>query len=251
MKCVVCGKEMGFYFTKEFNAWGLGTAEYWRCANCGLVICKTLYDMSQRDWRLLNDCYHNSLFKLAVDDPRRPMRLRGRERLCRQADTIGALTRKGLIPIDRQWIDHGCGNGVLAEALASRGLPVIKYDPYLGYSPEGVLEKQYGLVISTAVFEHLRERAVYDEIAGLVADNGVLALHVLVRESIPQDPTWFYLLPVHCTFFTNKSMQLLFDQWGFEASLYHVPSRMWFWFKKDVEPIGGFHYKRGFMDYWS
>ena len=96
MRCLVCGNKMEFYFTKEFNTWGLGAAEYWRCDCCGLVVCKTLYDMPARDWRVLNDCYHNSLFKLEADDPRRPMRMRGRGRLCKQADTIRLLTRKGL-----------------------------------------------------------------------------------------------------------------------------------------------------------
>ena len=100
------------------------------------------------------------------------------------------------------------------------------------------------------------------EIVDLVADAGVMAVHTLVRESIPPDPSWFYLLPVHCSFFTNKSMQILFDKWGFESSIYHIESRMWFWFRQDSDRIGSMlekegwklgevYFKKAFMDYWK
>jgi hypothetical protein len=93
-----------------------------------------------------------------------------------------------------------------------------------------------------------------------------MGIHTLVAEKIPASADWFYLLPVHCAFYTNKSMQLLFDQWGYSASIYHMNSRLWIWFKTDpgaVEKIVKdanarpgreyftYHFKRGFMDYWK
>ena len=66
----------------------------------------------------------------------------------------------------------------------------------------------------------------------MVAGDGVLALSTIVLGHIRENPSWSYLLPVHCTFFTNGAMQRLFDEWGFVASLYHIPSLMWFWFRR-------------------
>jgi hypothetical protein len=90
-----------------------------------------------------------------------------------------------------------------------------------------------------------------------------MALHTLAMEEIPQDPDWFYLLPVHSTFYTNKSMQLLFEQWGYQASIYNVNARMWFWFKSkpDIEETiryannrtsdPSYIFMNKFIDYWK
>jgi len=80
-----------------------------------------------------------------------------------------------------------------------------------------------------------------------------------------KDPEWFYLAPpVHTAFHTNKSMGLLMEQWGYEASIYSPKSKCWVLLREDesetarcVESINQrlqsawFHYKRGFMDYWK
>lgn len=271
MNCIVCNGKLSPFFTKDFGGWwGLNEVEYCRCESCGLTISKTVYNMSQEEWESLNEQYHGSLFKIKPsicheDNSRWHMRLRGLKRLHAQAETIAFLANKGLLSKELPWIDYGCGDGTLANMLTERGLPTLKFDRYTfregeGYLTEDELRRSYSLVINTAVFEHVRERVVLDEIAGLVADNGVLALHVLVCESIPKDADWFYLLPVHCTMFTNRSMQILFEQWSFATSLYHVPSRMWFWFRENVDAVeqfteekGGdeFHYRKAFMDYWK
>jgi hypothetical protein len=86
----------------------------------------------------------------------------------------------------------------------------------------------------------------------------------LVSESIPADASWFYLLPVHCAFHTNRSMSLLFQQWGYVASLYNVDSRLWLWFKRPPSDIQQriekanrrlntslYIFKNGFVDYWK
>ena len=85
----------------------------------------------------------------------------------------------------------------------------------------------------------------------------------MVREAVPRDPNWFYLLPVHCAFFTNTSMQILFEKWGFSSSLYAIDARMWFWFRSEAEGTAialrragllhdeGYRFKHGFVDYWT
>jgi 2-polyprenyl-3-methyl-5-hydroxy-6-metoxy-1,4-benzoquinol methylase len=235
--------------------------------------------MPLKDWEALNDKYHSSLFTITTktsqakndnpeEDVRKSMRMRGLNRLKLQADIIALLAGRGLLSRSLPWIDFGCGDGTLANLLMERGFPTKKFDKYVfrkdkGYLTENDLDKYYDLVINTGVFEHIRKKETLDEILGLVADKGVLALHVLVCESVPENPTWFYLLPVHCTFFTNKSMQILFEQWDFSASIYHAPSRMWFWFKKTSYAIEQFmkysersfpeefYYKKAFLDFWK
>jgi hypothetical protein len=270
---MVCRGGLEHYFTKDFGGqWGLNEVEYLKCAGCGLTMAKTVHDMTGKQWETLNVRFHRHLFASTHDDhyedPLRAMRLRGLRRMHRQAETIAHLAVKGLLPRNRQWIDYGCGDGTLANMLSELGLPTLKFDRYMARKGEGYLVEDdvkgpYGLVINTAMFEHIRDIEGLDRIAGLVSDRGVLALHVMVRESIPEDPEWPYLLPVHCTLFTNRSMQRLFDRWGFRASLYHVPGRMWFWFMQEANSVErlidengigeaeGFYYKRGFADYWK
>lgn len=200
------------------------------------------------------------------DDPKWEVRLTA------QAATIVKLAKSNLLVRELPWVDYGCGDGKLANLLTECKLLTLKFDRYMFLGSKGYLTEadltstKYSVVINTSVFEHVRSIETLDKIAGLIAEAGVLALHVLVRESIPQDPTWFYLLPIHCAFYTNKSMQILFDRWGFDSSVYHLESRMWFWFKKNddalstfkkiieqekVAGINEFYFKKGFMDYWK
>lgn len=265
MNCLVCGGTLSTYFAKDFaGTLGLGKIDYWRCEACGLVVARTIHEMCDSEWLELNNQYHSSFLgsEGCVDDPGWV------HRLTAQADTIERLDREGILPKERPWIDYGCGDGKLSDMLSERGLSAIRYDRHMGqnhhgYVGEEALKDKYSVVINTSVFEHIREIDTLDEIANLVDDSGVLALHVLVRESIPCDPDRFYLLPVHCTFFTNRSMQILFDRWQFAVSIYHVPSRMWFWFHAENSTCWDFvlrqqgrvpsEYciKRGFMDYWK
>lgn len=110
------------------------------------------------------------------------------------------------------------------------------------------------------MFEHILTLEDLEKIVSLVDPRGVFALHTVVKEEIPAEPNWFYLLPVHCSFFTNRSMEILFNKWAFYASLYDPESRMWFWFKEnrmeEMERFATKHskslfIKKGFADYWK
>ena len=85
-----------------------------------------------------------------------------------------------------------------------------------------------------------------------------------MKGNVPQNPEWMYLLPVHCAFHTNRSMQLLMDQWGYRCSVYNEHAKLWVLFRQpptDIEPAVAalnqamgwryLHYKAGFMDYWK
>jgi hypothetical protein len=234
--CLICNSaDTRKYFSKDFEGkYQLSQVEYWRCGNCGFVFSKTHYDMSKKEWEDLNIEYHSSYHgsNNCPDD------LNWVERLKTQAATITELARLKALPISLPWVDWGCGDGKLANLLNKNQLPTLKYERYekCGTDYLNDLElysRKYSAVINTSVFEHVREREILESINNLVADDGVLILHTFVAEEIPGDPKWFYLLPVHCSFFTNKSMQTLFEIWGYKVSIYHVPSRMWFWFKKN------------------
>jgi hypothetical protein len=267
MNCMVCRDQMSPYFSKTFNLYGLRDVEYWKCRGCGFVGSKNHTEMKARDWETLNQEYHATYqgHDHNEDDPR------WLERLSIQARVINDLASFGLLPRDLPWVDWGCGDGQLPDLLKARfGLSLLKYDRYKQgeeyLSEDSLASSRFGFVIHTSVFEHVSDRDALDGIERLVAPSGVFGIHTLVAEEIPQDPSWFYLLPVHCSFFTNKSMQVLFEEWGYSSSVYHIAAQLWFWFKQKPDFVEGFiraanaqagretfqyQFKRGFMDYWQ
>ena len=149
------------------------------------------------------------------------------------------------------------------------GVELLKYERYVPQASDYLEDNQlisggFSCVIATSVFEHLRFREEFEEINRLVGRKGVLGIHTLVSEAVPQDPSWFYLVPVHSTFHTNKSMQMLFEQWDYTCSVYSVEAQLWLWLRDAPErvalivteansrPLGPFYvYKQGFVDYWK
>jgi hypothetical protein len=262
---MVCGGCAAPYFTKDFaGRCGLNVVQYWRCAFCGLTVSKTHLEMQTGRWEEMNRVFHSSYQGKdeAREDPRWLSRLRA------QCENFKHLATEGVLPRHTPWIDYGCGDGKLADMLSRCGLRTLKYDKYMDvlasdYVGESALDRRYAVVVNTSVFEHVRSVEELDEIAGLADSPGVLALHTLVCEEIPRDPEWFYLIPPHTVFFTNRSMQILFERWGFEACLYHVPSRMWFAFREEATAVAefaarqrsrgsnDFRYKREFVDFWK
>lgn len=265
MRCMVCRSGLEPYFEKNFRGFhGLEIVRYERCPDCGFVGSRTHAEMSEDAWERLNRSCHSTYQGTKENPPEDPRWL---TRLRAQAEAIRGLARVGIVPADLPWVDYGCGDGTLSEHLAAFDLELLRFDRYMagaGYLTAGeLLGRRYGLVVNTSVFEHVRERAPLDQMAALIAPSGVFAIHTLVREEIPRDAEWFYLLPVHCALFTNRAMQKLFDQWGFAWSAYHLESRLWFWFRQESEGLrrfmqrpgavlpGEVHFKRGFVDHWK
>jgi len=266
-RCLVCSRPTESWLEKTFPEPDIGRAFYDRCPNCGFVTARTVTELPPEAWQRVNKSFHDR-YQGSDSDPNDP---KWRERLEAQADVIADLENASLIPSRLPWVDYGCGDGKLSSLVARRSpVPLLNYDPYMtrpGYLTRSELApKAFSFVISTSVFEHLRTRAHMDEITSFVADDGVMGLHTMVAEEVPADPSWFYFLPVHCSFFTNASMQCLFDAWGYRSSIYHVGSRLWFFFKADPVMVertiarlnlragphpGIYHFKRGFMDYWK
>lgn len=258
---------MHFYFHKSFSDPRLGNVEYWQCAHCGFVLSKTHADLSDREWANINETFHKAYHGTESC----PEDAHWVQRLGIQAAVIADLKGIGLIPVNQPWLDYGCGDGKLSDILRNKyGLKMLKFDHEKGnsqyLSEHELLRSSYGFVITTSVLEHLRNRKALDAIEALIAPDGMMGIHTLVAEKVPAAADWFYLLPVHCAFHTNKSMQLLFDQWGYASSIYHVDARLWIWFKTSpalVEKIVkeanarpgrekfSYHFRQGFMDYWK
>lgn len=271
MRCFVCGFEMRDYFKKkmlpEMPEWN-----YVRCESCGLVLCQTVYEMTKDEWKIVNDGHRGKLgHSEDPDDPNWVKRLR-----C-QAELFTALAAGGIWEPGARVVDYGCGDGKLADFVdeslcASVGdagpWKLLKYDKYM--RPEGPCDYLrdedmrpggFDAVVSCSVFEHLLGRVDIDEIMGLLADRATLCLHTMVCMEIPLDPEWFYLLGGHCTLWTNKSMALIYEQYGFAGCAYHVEARMWFFFKdrwrfeqlrsKSPSIPGEWVFSDRFVDYWK
>lgn len=219
--------------------------------------------MLEDDWNKLNYAFH-SKNHLAEDNP-----YNRNQRYFNQALMLSIMTKRDLVNVGR-WLDWGCGIGSLSLLLKDYfDLELMGYDKYFAPHVNAVKQNDlksgsFDLVVNTAVFEHVRERRTLDEIEAYVAKSGCFAIHTLVPEAVPKDQDWMYLLPVHCAFYTNKSMELLMKDWGYKCSVYNQHSKMWVLFKEKAEIIESkveklntslgweyLHFKKGFMDYWK
>lgn len=265
-RCIICNSVTEYFFSKKFCEYGIGKVDYYRCCECGFTISKTHAEMSSDVWQRINREFHFSFFGQESNalDPRWLSRLNG------QANVLADCAKVGLLENTGRWLDYGCGDGKLSDILKHEHcLNMLKYDEYLSLRPDylglsDLVPGGFDFVITTSVFEHLTRRDQLDQVNALVAKDGVLGIHTLVRESIPCDPEWFYLHPVHCAFYTNESMRYLLRQWGYTCSLYNLETRLWLCFKcppSNIEfaiaaankRVGkpAYIFKRGFVDYWK
>lgn len=262
--CMVCNGASEFYFEKDFQGINeLHKVEYYRCVKCGFVYSKTHFDMSLATWEKLNYDVHAAYQgnDYSEDDPNWITRMQA------QSACLKLFHDERILPHE-PWLDYACGDGKLTDFLRPHDIVLAKYDKYMkqddSYISDGTLREQaYNLVVSTSFLEHILSINPFEEMVSLLSGSGVLAIHTLVMETIPRDPDWFYLFPVHVSFYSNKSMQHLFQKWGFEFCVYHLPSRMWFWYKKLDEDIvekvsrlkskhpQDYFYSTAFVDYWK
>jgi hypothetical protein len=263
MNCMICGTTMAPFFSKTFEGFDLGQVDYAKCPSCGFAASQTHLEMDDARWARLNNDFHAQTHFSEGNPYNR------NQRYFNQALMLHLMQRQGLVPTGR-WLDWGCGVGAVAKLLQDQfALTLMTYDryftPHLNVLPEAQLQpRAFELVLNTAVFEHVRGRQTLDEIESYVAPGGCLAVHTLVPEHVPPDPNWMYLLPVHCAFHTNRSMQILMADWGYTCSVYNEHAKLWVLFKQPVDQVQPrvealnaalgwqyLHFKPGFMDYWK
>lgn len=177
--------------------------------------------MNESDWEKLNKSYHSYLLTdQNQDDPNWEIRIK------KQIEFITStlhLTNHNTI------LDFAAGKGLFSKAL-----PNIKnYDPYYD-DPSYVRTLQpFDCIINTSYLEHITK---YEHIESLLQNvSSCLYMHTFCSESIPKDPSWFYLLPVHCSFYTERSINILFERFGFVDSIYNYDARMWGLYKHSIE----------------
>jgi hypothetical protein len=263
MNCLICGSGMACFFEKDFGGeCGLDVVAYHKCPECGFCASKTHQELSDDRWGEINTAFH-SVTHFSEGNP-----YNRNQRYFNQAQMLYLMRRSGLIE-PGPWLDWGSGVGAVSHLLGSLfDTELLTYDKY--FSPlhnridaSQLHSRSFDLVVNTAVFEHVRDRATLDEIESYVGAAGALAIHTLVPEAVPQDPQWMYLLPVHCAFHTNKSMDLLMKSWGYDCSVYNEHAKMWVMFRRKPDAEAnvarlnaalGWDYlkfKNGFMDYWK
>ena len=263
-RCIICGTETENFIQKTFNEWNTETLNYRKCKNCGLVYSDTVYNWSKEEWEKYNKAIHlNTLARVKNNLEHHPP-------FIQQALFFKVLQENNLIK-NGNWIDYASGVGVLSELMEKYfNLKLIPYEKFLTESEGVKLLKEnpnlkFDIVFSSALFEHIRSIEPIEEMISLLKEDGVLMVHTVVTENIPHDNNWFYFyLPVHCTFFTNKAMQCLMDKYSFNYSIYCPIAKTWAFFRnipadidKIIENINISLYnkylygKSGFMDYWK
>jgi hypothetical protein len=237
INCLICDAKKTYFFSKKYDSYTGSpfpdgySVDYFKCINCGFVISKTHIDMPPDEWARLNSSWHHH-FETSFED-----RTNNQPPYADQAFALMMLHENKLIDIDST-LDYAAGYGSLAKVLKKYfKKDILLFDGFVNnadsnlmYISQGEVEK-YKTVINSAMFEHVLKREHLDAVNHLVDSDGVLMLHTVVCERVPKDPNWFYLNPmVHTAFHTNKSMEILMEQWGYAASLYSPQAKSWFLF---------------------
>lgn len=265
LECFVCDSKTEKYFKKRYFASPVNvdlSVQYRKCTNCGFTFSETHKMMPEAEWETLNYKFHHAIelnhSSWTINQPP----------YIDIATALHVLDVNDVISLEHS-LDFAAGYGTLASILNKYFSQKISvYDEYIltefGKKDKELLKSKYETVINTAMFEHVTDRKSLDQVAELVKNNGVLIVHTFISEVVPCEPDWFYLEPiVHCAFFTNKSMQVLMDQWGFVCSIYIPTARIWVLFKKregiksKIKKINEhlqkeyIIYAEGFCDYWK
>ena len=269
MNCIICNSKTNHFLTKDFEGTTYGflmseikKLEYEKCINCGFTISKTHCEMDSLVWDNLNKDFHHYLENNSTETNQPPY--------LEQAELINILEKNSLINMDDA-IDYAGGYGTLSNVLKKYfGYSISIYEQYvLNNEQTNYIKKEnlgkHKTVFNSALIEHIFDREELDHINSIVDNDGCLILHSVICENIPKDPNWFYMnLPVHCSFHTNKSMEILMTQWGYKSSIYCPKAKSWVLFKIDSPNIQNvvnlinkemqveyLIYKKGFVDYWK
>ncbi|GBF34939.1 methyltransferase associated with DUF414 [Desulfocucumis palustris] len=107
----------------------------------------------------------------------------------------------------KRTLDFGCGpEPVLKTLLAGLGINTDVYDPFF-YPDESVLCKEYDLITSTEVFEHLRNPGkTLNLLEPLLGTGGILAVKTLFHTTCRDFNGWWYRSDItHICFYSPKT----------------------------------------------
>ncbi|WP_342324797.1 methyltransferase domain-containing protein [Kosakonia sp. BYX6] len=270
--CLICDTEMKFYFQKdnycapstESFTQKLVPVQFYECPHCGFLSSQTHKALSHDEWEKLNTDFHHY-----SETGGRDTTGFNQPPYAEQALMIELLARNNIIDTSNM-LDYASGYGTLSHIQRkyfNREIPC--YDKYVRNPAHRYIDepqkKAWSMVINSAMFEHVLTRQDLDDVNALVSDTGSLLIHTVVVDRVPQDPNWFYTdVPVHTVVHTNKSMQILMDQWGYKSSVYSPKSKSWVLLRQpysEIKPLIDninnelqtlwLYGKEGFMDYWK
>ncbi len=178
---------------------------YHRCLSCGFLYLDENFIVDKEREKRQYDMHENSFESLGY------------------VKMFEDFIEKAIVSYEKNIVtalEFGCGSGpVLAELLSRKGMCVDKYDLY--FYPEKVYEgKQYDLITSTEVFEHLKKpMEVLEMLVKHTAPNGYI---VLMTKFPPKDDTeflawWYRRDPTHISFFTPKSFEVMAEKVGLKV----------------------------------
>ena len=175
---------------------------YYRCISCGFV---SLDDACMVD---------NTTERKHYEKHNNTLECTGYVQMFEEFINISVLEYKESI---QTVLDFGCGEeAVLAHLLEEKGFEVDVYDIYF-HSKKVYEHKQYDLIISTEVFEHLQEpKVVLKTLVHSLNSNGYI---ILMTKFPPKDDkeflAWWYRRDItHISFFTPKSLEVMGNEVG-------------------------------------
>lgn len=196
--CLLCGGETQLLQHPKI-------ADYYWCQSCDYIFKDQEHLISKEAELKIYEGHNNS-----IEDPK-------------YVDYFKTFIDSAIVdyaPKGREGLDFGSGpSPVLAQILeGDYGYTMDIYDKF--YSPDPVYQgKQYDLITSTEVVEHLRNPMEYFKLfKSLLKPGGVLAVMTQFHYKDPQHFIgWHYMRDrSHISFYTPKTMAYIAREVGFE-----------------------------------
>lgn len=147
------------------------------------------------------------------------------------------------------FLDIGCGTGWTTFQYSQAGYETTGLEPskvraefareqyglkiLSGYVENISFEKKYDTIMFRHIIEHFADPgAVVGKVRDVLKDDGLLFVIVPNINCLGRylfGTKWSWVLPIHCNFFTPKSIRAFLDQSGFELlECYQTPSPIYY-----------------------
>lgn len=170
---------------------------YHKCLSCDYIFLDEIFYVDEAHEKKHYDKHHNSFESLGY------------------VKMFEDLIDEFVPPNIKNTLDFGCGRGLVLPTLLEKNAIVCdRYDPF--YFPQKVYEgKEYDLIISTEVFEHLQNPLeVFKELLLHLKDDGyVLLMSAFHPANDEEFFKWWYIRDItHIGFFNLKTFEYIADE---------------------------------------